>query len=171
MKKILCLIMIAALLLVGCGDSKGSKSTSESAPAEVTKKADISTIKDAMLAADKDFPEMLSVTSENDNAENQFAYVSSESYDKVEEYVFMYASEGTAEEVVVVKLKDQADVAAMKTSIEGHVATRIKQFETYDATQVPMCKEGTVFSNGNYVVLIIAKDVTAVKNAFYSCFE
>lgn len=165
---ILCIICIAMAGLTACG---GKKQPANSNTAESVSSVDILEVKDKMLEADGKLPVMSLASGKDEKAAELFAYLADFDYDKVEDYFFSYAAAGTAEEIAVVKLKNASDADALSEALLKHISTRVKQFETYDPTQVDMAKAGMVFKNGNYCVLIICADKEAVKKAFYDAIN
>jgi hypothetical protein len=130
------------------------------------KDIDMKEMKQKMLSADSDLPEMSCVYGSDPNASDLFAYLAIFDYENVEDYFFAYAANGTAEEVAVVKLKRSKDAGALKKALEKHVKSRVSQFETYDPAQVELAKSAKVEIAGNYVALITCKNQKEVKKAF-----
>lgn len=122
----------------------------------------------AMEAADSSFPEMLNVNSSQEDAKNLLNnYVSDIDYEKVHSFFVSYAAEGgLADEIVVIAVKDEADVREAKSTLEEHKQDRYKLLEQYEPKEVKRVKDGLVFTNGRYAVLIISDNSGAVKTAF-----
>ncbi len=174
-KRIMCAVtcgVIAMTTLCACSDDKSSSTAGEQSSV-VTQSKDVkmSQLKASMLKADDTLPSMLEASSEDENGENLFSYLASFDYASVDEYFFCYAAEGTAEEIAVIKLKSADKASDCLKAIKEHVATRSKQYETYDPSQVPRCEKAVVYSNENYVVLIISDKSSEVKEAFYNEFK
>ncbi|MBQ4095769.1 MAG: DUF4358 domain-containing protein [Oscillospiraceae bacterium] len=173
-KRILCVMLAGATactMLASCSDDKSSSDKPESSSVAQTKTVEMSQLKDAMLKADDTVPTMLTASSEDENGEQLFAYLADYDYANVDEYFFCYAAEGTADEIAVIKLKDSASSNDCLKAVKEHVATRSKQYETYDPDQVPRCSKAIVFSNDVYVVLVISDKNDLVKDAFYNAFK
>lgn len=162
LKKALCLTL-AALLLVGaaaCGGEDDSGPDLD--PAEMLQ---------AMTAVDTTLPEMVTKSSREDGAKDNFFYLSDLDYNKVEAYCYTYADAGTAEEMAVVKLKDKSDAAALMDSLHDHVAARQGTFEEYDPEQVPLTEDAVVTREGRYVALIVSKKNGLAQKEFQKFFE
>ena len=164
MKRILCLFVFALLLmtLAGCGGKKEEEpETEEQAPM-----VSMYDLRVAMLEADKDMPEMLSVSSSDEKAGELFAYLSEYDYEGVEGYFLAYAADGMAYEVAVVCLKDEANAADLAKTIKAHVQGRINLYKSYAPEQVPKAEAAKIVTNGRYVALIMCDDPAAVQKAF-----
>lgn len=154
---------LALALTVLCGCSSGSD------PDEPN--LDPTVMGQAMLDVDTTLPEMVSRSSADADAKDNFFFLSSLDYSKVEAYFYAYADAGTAEEIAVVKLKDKSDAAAMMDSLHSHVASRQGTFEEYDPEQVPLTESAVVTREGRYVVLIVSKKNGLVQNEFQKFFQ
>lgn len=157
-------LSLAALLLVntwGC--------TSNSGPDEPT--VDPETIVQAMLKVDTTLPEMVTRSSSDPEAKDNFFYLSDLDYSKVDSYFYAYADAGTAEEMAVVKLKDKSDAAAMMDSLHKHVEARQGTFEEYDPEQVPLTEDAVITHEGRYVILIVSKKNGLAQNEFKKFFQ
>ena len=115
MKKIISVMLaLVVLLQCGCGGTKTSDTVS------------MYDLRQTMEAADKSLPEMLNASSADENAADQFAYISDLDYGKVDSFFLSYAKEGTADEIAVVAVKDENDIDEAKQSLETHSMSRRK---------------------------------------------
>lgn len=165
MKKYISCVLLTAMLVMAsaCGDTEtDSQSVSD---------ISISELQEIMLAADTTLPEMIQVSSEDEQAELNFSYLTDLSYDMADAYFYAYASEGTAEEIAVVRLKDKNDAAAMMDAFHDHIAKRQGTFQEYAPKQVAMTEKAVVTREGNYIALIISSKNGLVQKAFQSVFE
>lgn len=89
--------LLLALLLIWLAACSGKGS----APS-----VDLAALKHAMPQAAGDLPVMSCVSSDSRDAAAQFRVLSDLNYDLIEDYFFLYASAGTAEEIVVIQLRD-----------------------------------------------------------------
>lgn len=163
LKKALWLTLAALMLagLFGCtGDGEDEEPDLD--PAEMVR---------AMAEVDTTLPEMVTKSSGDAEAKDNFFYLSDLSYGKVEAYCYTYAGAGTAEEMAVVKLKDKSDAAAMMESLHQHVKTRQGTFEEYDPEQVPLTEDAVVIREGRYVALIVSKKNGLAQNEFKKFFQ
>lgn len=125
----------------------------------------------AMMEADTTLPEMVTKSSGDAGAKDNFFYLSDLDYGKVEAYCYTFADAGTAEEMAVVKLKDKSDAAAMMESLHQHVEARQGTFEEYDPEQVPLTENAVVTREGRYVALIVSKKNGMAQKEFQKFFE
>lgn len=163
LKKALCLTL-AALMLAGCfGCSNEANSDGPDLDPE--------TMVRAMMAVDTTLPEMVTRSSSEAEAKDNFFYLSDLDYGKVDAYFYTYADAGTAEEIAVVKLKNKSDAAIMMDSFHKHVEARQGTFEEYDPEQVPLTEDAVITSEGRYVVLIVSKKNGLVQQEFKKFFQ
>ncbi len=159
MAKRLILIILSVILassLVACG-------TGEVSPDAPT--VSMYDLRVAMLEADPALPEMISVSSADDSAKDNFLYLSELDYEKVDSYFLSYAKDGSAYEIAVIAVKDAADVAEAKLSLEHHLEGRKNLYKNYSPEDLPLAEAAQVGSSGRYVYLIVCSDVKAVKTA------
>ncbi len=161
-KKGLCLVL-AALMLMGVPGCSGGKDDNgpDLDPAELLQ---------AMMAADTTLPAMVTKSSQEEGAKDNFFYLSDLDYGKVEAYCYAFADVGTAEEMAVVRLKDKSDAAALMESLHDHVKSRQGTFEEYDPEQVPLTEDAVVIREGRYVALIVSKKNGLVQKEFQKFF-
>ncbi len=165
MKKYISCIMLTAILVMttACGGTN----TASSSKSDIS----ISDLEEKMLAADTTLPEMTRISSEDEQAELNFTYLTDLSYDMADAYFYAYAADGTAEEIAVIRLKDKNDTAAMMDALHDHIAQRQGTFQEYAPEQVRMTEKAVVTRHGNYVALIISTKNGLVQKAFQSSFE
>ena len=135
MKKIISVMLaLVVLLQCGCGGTKTSDTVS------------MYDLRQTMEAADTSLPEMLNASSADENAADQFAYIS-------------------------VAVKDVNDIDEAKQSLETHRQNRRKLLDQYEPEEVKRIDDGLVFARDQYAVLIICDDASAVKAAFEKAIE
>lgn len=169
---IICLLL-AATLLTACGNQTGIEPSGSEARTEATESGQpvmvsMYDLRVAMLHADPAMPEMKSVSSSDDKADQLFTYLAEFDYEKVEGYFLSYAADGMAYEVAVVCLKDAADVAGLKAALQDHVEGRVNLYKTYAPEQMDRAKAAEFVTVGRYVALIMCDDRAAVRSAFQS---
>jgi hypothetical protein len=165
MKKLILLVLAAALLLAGCAEKP--QTTTEAAP--VKPMVSMYDLRKAMLDAQPGLPEMSSVSSSDENAADLFAYLSDLDYSKVEGFFLTYSADGkTADEIAVVCLKDTADLPALEKSLQAHLKGRVDLYKTYAPEIVEQASAAELVPQGRYVALIMCADRAAVKAAFLS---
>ena len=163
MKQALCLAL-AALSLLACF---GCTSSPEPEGPDLDPEAMVQ----AMMEVDTTLPKMVTRSSSDADAKDNFFFLSNLDYGKVDAYCYAYADAGTAEEMAVVKLKDSSDAAALMDSLHDHVAARQGTFEEYDPEQVPLTESAVITREGRYVVLIVSKKNGLVQNTFQDFFQ
>ena len=134
--------------------------------AEVKDSVDFDKMKESMIEAAKNLPEMSVTETSSEDAQDNFEYLFKIDYKIVEKYSFVYSAKGTAEEIGVFQLKDEADAEELKGAIQKHIQSRTKMFETYAPEQVDMNQTAVVISEGRYVALIICENPDDVRKVF-----
>lgn len=155
MKRICCLL--AALLcfaLAGCGSG-----------ATVEPAALLHQMEEAAV-----LPAMKTVADTDANGERGFAAICDLDYDKVEAYSLLYAADGSAYELAVIRLKDAADIAALEQSLKKHIDNRVAQYRVYKPEQVDRAAGAVVAAHGSYAALIMCDDNAAAKAVFDHAF-
>lgn len=164
------LLSLCLTLFVGCSkEETNNEIASEKKNEEESKSPELPDMKklcEDMLAADSSLPEMSVVYGSDENGSDLFQYLADFDVEKVEDFFFAYATEGTAEEIAVIYLKDEDDIEDLEEAIENHVEGRIIQFRTYDPSQVERCEDAVIIAKDNYVILIIADEAKAIKKVF-----
>ena len=156
----LILIFGMAMFLVAC-----QKTT------ETEKQVDMDRLQKQLLEADTTLPEMIAVTSEEENAELNFSALCDFSYDRVENYFYLYAEDGTAPEIAVVELKDASDAAALMMDIKEHAANREGTMQSYMPDQVEIVHAYILTYDGPYVLYAVGEQNGMVQKAFEAAFE
>lgn len=157
-KKGIGIMPVLALLIVcaGCGSGKNSSNT-----------VSMYDLRTAMEQADPDLPEMLNASSTEKDAEDKFSHISDMDYKKVDSYFVSYSSDGhKADEIVVIAVKDKADVDEAKESLTKHQQDRYNLLQSYEPKQVSRIQDGLIFTEGQYAVLIITNHNDDVRKAF-----
>ena len=71
-----------------------------------------------------------------------------------------------AEELMIVKLKSLSQQETVKAAMESRIESQQSVFEGYAPEQYEMLGNGIVDVQGNYLILIVTDDPTAVQQAF-----
>ena len=79
-----------------------------------------------------------------------------------------YASAGTAEEIAVIRLRDSADAAEARASLERHLESRRGLFRVYDPEQAAMLEKAALVSEGDVVALIICENASDLAGSLRS---
>lgn len=146
------LLLLLCLSLCACGGDKETVSMYD--------------LRTAMETAAEDLPEMLSVSSSDENGEASFGYISDIDYDKVDAYFVSYANGPESYEIAVIAVKDAADISDAEASLKLHRQNRVSFYESYAISEVQRAENAIVFSSGRYAVLIMTDNNSAVKAAF-----
>lgn len=162
MKKVLCFALAALMLTSFCGCTSNADSDGPDIEPEAMVRA--------MMEVDTTLPEMITRSSSDAEAKDNFFYLSDLDYGKVDAYFYACADAGTAEEIAVVKLKNKSDAAAMMDSLHKHVEARQGTFEEYDPEQVPLTESAVVTREGRYVALIVSKKNGLAQKTFQDFF-
>jgi len=156
MKKMLSVLLAVAacVSITACG----AKQTSGKQPAtaDVVKAvADQLTLKDAMMTLD-------------DSIVSNFYNVDEEKI--AEKTCYVSASRATAEEVTVFKVKDASDVQMVKDAFAERIEDQKIAYENYVPAEMVKINAAVTYVNGNYVILVMADDVSKVKGTFSAQF-
>lgn len=155
------LAVVLCISAVGCGKEQKKEE----------KAVDMKKLQEVVVAADTTLPELKTVTSEDKNAELNFTALSELDYDLVDSYFYSYAQDGDVQEIAVVALKEEGDVAEMMETLEKHVEKRIGTFQEYTPEKVELAEKAVITSEGRYVLFVIAEKSGLIQNAFKDSFQ
>ena len=158
----MCTVIICMLCFTACGGQNQKESDDVA--------VDLKALQESMLAEDTTLPEMTKVSNEDSDAELNFSYLSELDYNLVDSYYYAYASDGTAPEIAVVKVKDSQDVVTMMDSLKEHIESRKGTFQEYSPEQVTLVDKAVLIHQGNYIALIICEKSGLVQQAFKDAF-
>ncbi|MCR5149366.1 MAG: DUF4358 domain-containing protein [Eubacterium sp.] len=167
---ILLCILTGSLLLSMTACGKKAQAVNKEAVTEkgVTEKEDVVLsmydVSKACIEADDSLPEMTTVNSNGDDADRLFAYLSDIDYEKIDSFFLAYSTEGKADEIALVKLKDLSDMNSMMDSFQAHLKNRADIYRSYDADQVSRVDDALVYNYDRYAVLVISDNKKIVKN-------
>jgi hypothetical protein len=71
-----------------------------------------------------------------------------------------------AEELLIVKLKDDSQSEAVEEAIETRLQTQKNSFEGYGVSQTALLEDAVVYTRANYVLFVVHADADAAKSAF-----
>ena len=148
--------LILALALAACGGPGASSDTDPVALGE------------SLTAKAEALPDMTVVSSENEDATGAelFPYLSDMDYAKVAGFYLAYSTAGTAEEIAVISVKDPADLAEARASLEKHLQDRLGIFRTYDPAQASMLETAEITASGSTAALFICENSDELAGAF-----
>lgn len=162
MKKSIALLLIFSLIVVvGCGKSSTGKKNN----------VDVAKLQETLMKADTTLPSMQQASSKEKEGELKFSALSDMDYDLIDAYAYAYAKKGTAEEIAVITLKDEADVAELMESLHTHLKNRKGTMQAYAPDQVSMLEDAVITYKKNCVVLIVSEKSGVVQQAFESYFK
>lgn len=149
MKKIITVILAFSMIfaLTACGGN-GKKAQS---PSEIM----------TSIKKDITFPEMAEIDKASLNGYFEIKT------DDIEEMAYIIAGGGaTADEVLILKMKDGADINDIKTKVEARKKMQTELFESYSPNEVPKLKSSVVETKGNYIFFAITNDNAKAKKIF-----
>ena len=79
-------------------------------------------------------------------------------------------AEKTAEEVSVFKVKDAADVGMVQDAINERIEDQKIAYENYVPAEMAKINNAAVYTNGSYVILVMADDTSKVEELFQAQF-
>lgn len=74
----------------------------------------------------------------------------------------------SANEIIVIKAKDQNNLNQAVSALQNRKASQAKQYQNYLADQYELIQRGTVTTNGLYATLVIANQSSRALSAFQS---
>lgn len=173
MKKfvILLITVLASAFVLGCGgEPSAPEITEEPVQTQITEEPTQSMfdLAETLRAAHKGKTELSYASSSDDDPESELAYVCDIDYGKVKDFLMLYAADGnkSADEIVVIVLKDQADVKTAVDMLRTHVEKRKALYDAYEPALAKALNKAEVFSEGRYAVLIVSENAYDVRNAF-----
>ena len=154
MKKII--IGIISLVLV----------LSMAACSSVTESADVNAIGKSVVKAAGKLPEMLTVSSDSDDAETLFKSISDMDYSKIDGFYLSYSADGTAYEIAVVEAKDESDIKELEKSLSAHLTSRINLYKAYSPKQTAQAEKAEIVTSGKLCAMIMCEDTASAVKAF-----
>lgn len=156
------MIAVLTVCLCACGSKKEKK---EEKKEESQIKMPASDLLSKTIEKVKDFPEGESFKKGDDEDERWFEFLCEFDYDKVDDFAIKYSVSGTADEFLLIKVKDEKDVKALKEALLKRQDTRKTQFKQYDAKEVSKIEAAKIVSSDNVVAFIVSDDATDISNA------
>ena len=111
---------------------------------------------------------MTAVSSENEAATGAelFPYLSDMDYAKVAGFYLSYATGGSPEEIALITVRDSADLAEARASLERHLENRRNLFRTYDPEGEALLAKARLTSAGDTAALFVCENAAALESAF-----
>lgn len=144
-KLLLALVLTAlCLLMTSCGDKQEELTLT---CAEIADK----------VQAAVDFTEL---TATNESYLEKYLWIDAVDLD---DWVLLRdATRATPEMILVVKVKEGADMAAIRKAAEDYHSEQILAYRDYQPAQMPKLEDAKVMENGRYIVLIVSPDAAKV---------
>jgi len=76
-----------------------------------------------------------------------------------------------AEEVIIIKAKDETKMTAIKEALQLHVENQMAAFENYVPENYEMVKNHVLKTEGNYVLLAISTDAAKIDEIFTNALK
>ena len=89
---------------------------------------------------------------------NMFQMIYGISQEDIEEYEAYVSTGATAEEIAVIKAKDEATAESMEEKLTERVEAQKNSFANYIPKEVEKLEEAVVYQEGVYVILSISND-------------
>lgn len=156
MKKIIAILVAAAACISMAACSGKSTSGKQPSTADVVKavSAEI-TFKDEMMTLD-------------DGIVFNFYNIDEEKL--AEKSCYVSSSRATAEEVSVFKVKDAADMQVVRDAVAQRIEDQKIAYENYVPEEMVKINNAVTYESGNYLILVMADDVSKVEEAFKAQF-
>lgn len=163
MKRLLCILLLAAMLfsLCGCGNNDEAAKLDVSLKdliAAVQQNSGAKTADKLMGMDDADFAAMLNVYLGVD------AGILSDG-------AMAISTSTAANEIVILQVKDSSDAETVKQAYSDHINNTIMADERYFPENVELLEQALVYENGNCVILIVDGMLALVKNSVDQMFS
>ena len=84
------------------------------------------------------------------------------------EYIYFQGTEAlSVEELMIIKVKDTAELAALKDAVEQRIEDQISTFESYGPVQVAMLENAIISTKGHYLFYSVGKYSEKYKEVFF----
>lgn len=80
--------------------------------------------------------------------------------------IWLPKSNVDSEELLIVKLKDEAQSDELLNAIEDRLSSQKNIFEGYKPEQYDMCRKAVITHKGNYILYVVHPDAEAINAAF-----
>ena len=110
-----------------------------------------------------------SLTKGSENDLRRYYGLSAEDYDGY----FLYLSESTmaVDELLVVKLKDSSQAAAVEEQVEARLDSQIDAFDGYGVEQTALLKAHVLERMGNYIFFAVSEEADIWQAEFVSSIK
>ena len=85
------------------------------------------------------------------------------------EYIYYQGTEAlSVEELLIIKVKDKAQLASLKDAVEKRIEDQISTFESYGPVQVAMLENAIISTKGNYIFYSTGKHSEKYKEVLFN---
>ena len=154
MKRITALLLAVLCMLSVCACNNGSKAADVSAK---------DLIAATMNSAKPESADTL-YGSDDQSFKNRFYYYYGIETDAVRDYAIAYSSAAKSDEISVLVAAKGTDMKTLTDALEGRREMQRQTFELYSPESVEMLKNAVIFTQGDYAVMIVAKDPTSIES-------
>ncbi len=155
-KKILTMLIALAVSVGGLCACSGDKNGIE---------PDVAKIREDIIAS-VEFPEMV------DSTDKDFNYLYELNSADFESFVSSRAgSGGDADEITIVKVKDEKDTADVKTAFDKRIESQKRSYEGYAPIEFEQLQNAVVKVKGKYVILVVSEDSSKAEKIFDDAFK
>ncbi len=163
MKRVICVMLTLAMLfaLCACGEKESGESLETSVKdlvAAVQQNSGAKTADKLMGMEDSDFAVML----------NMYLGIDTEI---LSDGAMAISTSTAANEIIILCVKDSADLGTVKKAYEAHRDNTIMSDERYFPENVELLNQAVIYENGNYVIMIVDENMAAVKTAVDQLFS
>ncbi len=174
-RNVTCLLLACALLMSGCANGNSVESIGSSTPIASTKNEtdtkksslNLTEFSNYLLTEVGNFPSMRTLTLKDKDAIEVLSETLYLNTDVIEDVYYQFSEFGTAEELLLIRVKERPDVDSIKESLQKHMDDRINLFDTYDPEQAVIARNGLVLSKETYVGFIICQQSEIARAKFY----
>ena len=85
--------------------------------------------------------------------------------------VYVCSSGATVDEICVVRVNSEADIASAKQAIESRLKDQHEKFVDYVPEEIPKLDKAVTETNGTYIMMTAAADSEKATDAFKKMFE
>ncbi len=133
---------------------------------ETTSSVDVGALFEKVVAADTQLPEMKTISSSDADADINFTVLCDMDYERIAEYHYTYAADGSAPEIALIRVADKSDVATLMSKLKDHVKDRQGAMAEYSPEQVEQVSAYVLARKDDMVLLAIGPQNGLVQKAF-----
>lgn len=89
---------------------------------------------------------------------------------KIADKAMYSGTRATAEEITVIKMNDPADIPLAEQAIAERIEDQKLAYQNYVPEELPKLEKAAVYTQGAYIILVVAEDVSKVEKSFKAQF-